>query len=244
MARDRFIMCKFLTLFLLCIFTLTGCATYNYTKQGVHYEEKAGKIKTVAVMPIDFKFFQISAGGVQEQMDESAAEAKKFIKEALVAHLGDRNIQLNFVDEASLKSTNKDTWFAQKGLYEAIASTALTHAYPGINGFKDKIDSFDYTMGEGISALPQTSQADALLFIQGYDTARTTGKVVMDAFIGALAGVYYYYFNPLNIGLVDPKTGDVLWFKTNNIMQEVDFRNAKAVDNLVKWLIEDLLIKK
>ncbi len=229
---------------LICAVLFSGCATANYTQKGVQYNEKSTQIKTITVMPIDFKVIQISAGGVQEEMDEWAAQAKSLIRDFLTFELSGRNIQLNFIDEIALKSTHSDEWFSEKGLYEAVATSALNHGFKGMNGFEDKINHFDYTLGEEFQSLSDVAPADAVLFIQGFDTCRTTGKFLIDAFMQGASGVPIFYFNPLNMGLVDSKTGELLWFKSNNIIQNVDFKKSKDVEKLIKWFAEDLLIKK
>ena len=95
-----------------------------------------------------------------------------------------------------------------------------------------------------IQKLSNQTGADALLFVQGYDSERTAGKFWSDVFAEALVGVHYYYFTVLNIGLIDAKTGDVLWFKTKNVFADMNFRNSKHVDSIIKWFTEDFLKKQ
>lgn len=237
-------MVKFRALVLIYVVLFSGCATFNYTQKGVQYEEKSSQVKTISVMPIDFKVIQISAGGVQEEMDEWAAEAKSLIQDFLTLELSSRNIQLNFINESLLKSSHYEEWFSQKGLYQAIATSALNHGFKGMSGFEDKINHFDYTLGKDIQSLTEAAPADAFLFIQGFDTRRTTGKFWIDAFVQGATGVVTFYYNPFNMGLVDSQTGELLWFKSNNILQDVDFRKSKDVEKLIKWFAEDFLIKK
>jgi len=234
---------KKLLLLGVCAFALTGCATANFTKTNYNYPDKIAGIKKVAVMPIDFKVFQISAGGVTEEMDEWSKEAKDFIKQALKDSLGGRDLQLSFIEEKDFDGPQKDIWFAQKGMYGAVISSALTHAYPGMNTFEDKANHFDYTLGEEFQQLSQKIDADALLFIQGFDTRLTTGKVVMDALWAGIGGVYMIYFDPMNMALIDPETGDVLWMKLKDSTQGMNFAKKTDVDKVVKWFSQDFLVQ-
>lgn len=225
------------------VFFITGCASFNYTKQSVNYQERIPKVKKIAVMPIDFKMFRVNTGGTTEEIDEWTQKVKANIKQSLQKSLGTNQIEVKFVDETTLKNEHYDLWFSQKGLFEAVATSALNHAYPGYNAFEDKIKNFDYTLGVEVEELSKVVDADALLFIQGFDTIRSTGRFWMEVFQAAVVGVYYTYYSNLKMGLVDGKTGDLLWFKFNNILQERDYRNEKQVEKDIKWFTEDLLKK-
>ncbi len=234
---------KPLVLLIMLLFFLSGCATVDFTKKGVHYQERASGIQSIAVLPVDFKIYQINASGVPEEMDEWSHNIKEMIQNNLKDSLNGRNLSIKFIDDQKLKSMGYDTWLSQKGLFEAIAASALNHAYPGGNGFESKIKNFDYTMGPDIQQLSSFTGADALLFIYGFDSVRSTGRFWMEALQGAVLGVYYNYFSGLEMGLVDAHTGEVLWFKANNSGQERDYRNPKLIKSDIKWFIEDFLTK-
>src|SRR3989338_4917196 len=96
------------SIFALLIF-LTGCASTLRTSPT--YSSSIKNVKTIAVMPPDVKVYQITAGGVQELIDEWSDQAKKYIKEALERDLGqEQNVAVKFVDEKWLKDNYKDLW--------------------------------------------------------------------------------------------------------------------------------------
>ncbi len=225
-----------LTLFLISL--LTGCASVSLTKVSHDYKTKAHTIKHIAVMPINFKVFMISSGGVTELMDEWSNQAIRNIKDSLQMHFAQQSIELNFITEKDIVSS-KELWLAQKGLFEAVSMSIYNFAYQG--PFKDRIEHFDYTMGKEFAEFASSfKDVDAVLFVEGADSERTTGRVAMEIFQAGVLGVQHIYTSSVRIALVDSKSGDVLWFKVNG-GADMDFRNSNQVDHLIQWFSKDFL---
>ncbi len=234
---------KLMALMMVVIFS--GCV--SVTRQSPLLSEKMKSIKTIAILPVDVKVYKISAGGVQEEMDEWSVQATKFITDSLTKHVGSRSdIKIKFIDKDFLKNQPRETWKNNQALYEAIAQSALQHAYPGMETFQSKVTNFDYTLGTDLEQLAKVCDADAVLFISGFDTEVTAGRVATELWtqlLGAVAGVSIVYSHPtfLNIGVVDGKSGDVLWFKVNNPASEYSFKKKEHVDNLIELKTLNLL---
>ena len=233
---------------LLLVFLLTGCASTLRTAPT--YSSSIKEIKTIAVMPPDIKVYKITAGGVQELIDEWSDEAKQYIKEALERHLSQtQGVAIKFVDEKWLKENHKDIWRKNRALYSAISMSALLHAYPGENEFPAKRKNFDYTLGPDIKELSQVCEGDALLFIYGFDNEATVGRQALWWFNITMAlatGVAYLPINPsgMAVGLVNAQTGNLEWLKVTPADTEYSFRNSKSMDTLIEWITRDLAKKK
>ena len=198
-------------------------------------------------MPPDVEVYKITAGGVTELMDEWNDKAKGFIQDALKQHLAKRfGFEIKFIDEEWLKREHKELWNSNRALYNAVATSALSHAYAmSPNAFPDKVKNFDYTLGEKLQNLAQVCEADALLFIYGFDYEATAGRNLLLVW-NILLGASVIPINPsaMMMGLVDGRTGDVTWFKTTPFDSEYSFRSNKDITTIIEWLTRDLMIEK
>lgn len=201
-------------------------------------------------MPADIEVYQLSAGGIKELIDEWSETAKRLTRESLQKHFAERyGFNIKFIEEDWLKENHKELWQVNKGLYQAVALSALLHAYPGPNTFPSKVKNFDYTLGKEIQTLAQACGADALLFIHGIDHEATAGRVALfwwNVLMGVATGVTVLPTNPsfMAMGLVDSKSGDVEWFKVNSPDSEYSFRSPAHMDSLIEWMTRDFLRKK
>lgn len=233
---------KLMVLFL-AVVPLAGCATANF-RTSPNYTENIKKIKTIAVMPPDVKMYEITAGGMTQEMDEWSELAKKNITEALKKKLADRyEVKIKFIEEKWLKENKKDAWLANNALYNAVSDSAYTHAFNGLGQFPAKKEIFDYSLGTEIASLSTGLDADALLFVWGVDTQVSAGRAAVEFFQAALAGVYYFHTSVLTLGLIDAKTGDLEWIAVPPNAKEYDFRNPKHIEVLVGCLTDTYLKK-
>lgn len=232
-------------LFLSCaIIFLSGCASSNF-RASPNYPTIVKDIKTVAVMPPDVKMFEISAGGMTQQMDEWSEDAKKHITEALKKNLAERyELKVKFVDEKWLKENFKDAWRDNRALYNAVSDSVYSHGFPGIGAFPHKKEVFDYTLGPDIQKLSSSLDADALLFVWGIDYETTGGRAAVEFFQAAIIGVYYYHPSVLTMGLVNAKSGDLDWIAITPGGTEYNFRNEKHIEKVVECLTSSYLKKE
>ncbi len=231
-----------LVVLLFLSFVFAGCATT--LKTSPTYPQVMGRTKTIAVMPPDIHVYQLTAGGVREEMDEWNQQAKEFIQEKLKMHLAERfGIQIKFIEEDWLKTHHRDLWQAHRGLFNAISMSALQHAYFGPDVFATKSKNFDYTFGAELSELAAVCGADALLFLYGFDYEATMGRKIM-SFWAAIGGVVLLNPSAMVMGLADGATGDVVWFKTSPLGTEYSFKNKENIGTLIEWLTRNLLKEK
>ena len=242
MSHLKFVLILFFTLF------LSSCV--SLVKKSPTFDADIAQVKTIAVLPADIEVYQLSAGGVRELIDEWSDKAKADTADALKKHLAERyGFQIKFIDEQWLKDNHKEAWNDNLALYNAVAYSALLHAYPGDNTFPDKMKNFDYTLGQEIQDLAKICEADALLFVYGVDHEATAGRtalLVWNLLMGAATGITIIPTNPtsMSMGLVDGKAGDMTWFKVSAPGQEYSFRNEKHMDVLIEWFTKDFLSKK
>ncbi|MDP2653435.1 MAG: hypothetical protein Q8Q08_05320 [Candidatus Omnitrophota bacterium] len=239
---------KKIILFLLVVSwgALSGCA--STLRKSPQFDAAVAGVKTIAVMPADVKVYKLTAGGVQEQMDEWSDKAKADIQTNLKKHLGSRyGFEIKFIPEDGLKKDHKSLWTENRALYEAVAQSALMHAFSSdtnVNGFSHKAKNFDYTLGPEIQDLARVAGADAMVFIYGFDYESTAGRKVLAVWNVLLTGYMMQTPSFMCLGLVDGKTGDVLWFKVTPGDAQYSFREPKHLDSLIEWLTRDFLAGK
>jgi hypothetical protein len=234
---------KKILLFLLVV-TCVGCNT-TY-RRSPNFGAALPSLKTVAVLPPDVRVYQISAGGVSEEMDEWSAQAKTNIEKSLKKYLGggtQSNLELKFIAEDWIKANLKDEWRQQKAMYEAVAAGVIRHTYSPTENFQDKIKNFDYSMGAEVGNLAREIGSDGLIFITGSDAQETGGRMAVNFLRAAVLGVYVYNPSFLSLGLVDGKTGDLLWFNVTLGTQDYNFLNPKHIDSIIQWITKDFIVQ-
>jgi len=224
----------------------SGCSTVNHriSKQFDQYFQAP---KRIAVMPLDVKIYQLTAGGVDEYMEESTMQAKKNITEAVYEELGSMPfVHLNAFDEAALSEEKKEYFWEQQGMFKAVAHSIIDHTYVPGTILQSKVENFDYTLGAEAQELGRITQAEALLFCVGRNYIWTAGRTALYIFATGMIGQNANAFVPAGneyflVSLVDAKTGDVLWF--NVVPMPGDLRNEKIDKKLVKWMFKDFPAK-
>jgi hypothetical protein len=103
----------------------------------------------------------------------------------------------------------------------------------------NKANVFEWSLGNGVAALPGAKGADYALFIYSKDAYGSTGRkllqavAVLGAGIAVKSGEHAGY-----AGLVDLKTGDLLWLNADGAMGG-DVREADGADKRVSQLLEE-----
>lgn len=213
---------------------LSGCTATS--RHSPHFAQSVRPSMTVAVMPLEVRMYELQAGGTAELMDEWNTEVRADIKDSLQKYLGAAHgLNLIFIDEEQLKKNHRDLWRKYKVLYETVAASALVHSFD-ITAFPSKKKNFDYTLGAGTEELAGSLGADALLFVYGSDYIETAGRKLV-----AAVNLYMLEFgaDTLTMGLVDGKTGDILWFKRSEPVTEFNLRDRAQLDETIKWMTKD-----
>ena len=102
----------------------------------------------------------------------------------------------------------------------------------------NKADVFEWSLGSGVGALPGAKDADYALFIYNKDAYGSTGRKMLQ-FAAALGGVSVKSGEHAGYaGLVDLKTGDLLWLNADGAMGG-DVREVDGAHKRVGQLLED-----
>lgn len=179
-----------------------------------------------------------SAGGVVSPNAEWTANARARIGEALVAAKPGGAAQVVFMPE--LEGDDAIVLADYRALFRAVSRTVLEHRLFKGNRLPTKKTGFEYTLGPDIAKLGAIGKGDYGLFIYTNDAFGSTGRKMLQLFaagvagVGMTAGVHTGY-----AGLVDLKTGDLVWINADFAMGG-DVRDAEGATKRVHQLLEEL----
>jgi hypothetical protein len=244
-GRSKMKVNKRVLVFLFACLILSACATVPNYRSNPQLNEKIENTKIIMVIPLKTDVYQITAGGVQEKMDEWSSQARNNVMTAIQAELGKKTmIFVKSFEETLLSEDQKSNLEETKALFDAVNDSIIVHTYgPPEQRFQDKIRNFNYSMGREVQELARDT--DALLFVNCSDQIATTGRKALQAgsvILGALVGVYItpqYGVTTVNIALVDSDTGSILWYNYHGSPGDHDLRNPIDTTTLVKQLFKD-----
>jgi hypothetical protein len=234
-------------LFLLVL--LAACAAPRTDRINKQNEYMLNAAKSLTVVPLRTDVYQISAGGVEEKMDEWCAMARTNVMTAINDELAAKPMILVKPFEESLLSQDQRSSLDQtKALYNAVNYSIVLHTYgPPEHRFQDKFQNFDYSLGEAVYELARDT--DVLLMVSASDQIATAGRKALQAgsvILGALIGVNVtpnFGATTLSIALVDAETGKILWYNRHGSRGDQDLRDPIKTTKLVKRLMADFPIK-
>lgn len=238
---------KYIVILVIICFS-SGCAGPRY-RINPQFSDHVKNIKTAVGAPIKLDLYRITAGGVQEKIDEWCLEAEGYLKSEIKRSFRKKlDIEVNFIDRDELNPASKKIIDELLGLYEGVAASIYKHTYTEGHIFKDKLDNFDYTMGPGLDEYEMFFNGDASLFVYGTRSYWTGGRVALALWSSALAYFTGVYMGPVDqpewicLGLVDNKTGNILWFEF--FPSPGDFRDQKHIEEMVKVMCDDFIKAK
>src|SRR3546814_762765 len=136
------------------------------------------------------------------------------------------------------RSTRTDTLFPYTTLFRSIQYQFFVGNRLPTKKRDNKADVFEWSLGSGVSALPGAKDANYALFIYNKDAYGSTGRKLLQ-FTAALGGVSVKSGEHAGYaGLVDLKTGDLLWLNADGAMGG-DVREVDGAEKRVSQLLEE-----
>jgi hypothetical protein len=197
--------------------------------------------KRILLLPPSVRVGAQSTGGLFEPNAEWTDRAKANIRKSLTefqAKLGNEVIIAPEADPDSEASLHE-----HMALFSAISQAVREYQFFVGNRLPtkkrdNKADIFDWSLGESVRNLPGADSADYALFIYNKDAYGSTGRKMLQMVailggIGVTSGEHIGY-----AGLVDLKTGDLLWLNADGAMGG-DVREIDGSEKRVTQLLED-----
>ncbi len=183
-----------------------------------------------------------STGGSFEPNADWTNQARINIDRALetaLSNLGSQVIELEVPPGEPERMVND-----YSALFAAVSQSVINYQFFVGNRLetkkRDNRDGvFDWSLGPGVAQLPFADQADYALFIVTEDHYGSTGRKIFQVLAavtvgyGVQSGLHAGY-----AGLVDLRTGDVVWINADNAMGG-DIREPDGAARRVSQLLED-----
>jgi hypothetical protein len=228
-----------------CLAVLAGCAN----KPGASLHQSMGgnapaqMPKKVMLLPADFRVHEISAGGVVEKVDawsEAAnAHAMKSMREFAASRL-----LLQVKEAPPLSETDKEALEQHQALYERVANSADFARSGMFQPWRERAASFDYTLGPGLQEFADRQDVDAAIILIGSDYISSAGRkatMALGILAAAFTGVAVVPAGGIafvSVGVVDMRTGNLLWFSTNRA-QNNDLREEAEMRGVLEALLSE-----
>lgn len=223
----------------ICAGVPAGAQERSAVKQGFQLTPHSNK--RILVFPPSVRVGAQSTGGMFEPNAEWTERSKINIQhslKSLQAKLGNEVI----VAPDAYGDKARDLQ-EHMSLFAAISQAVIEYQFFVGNRLPtkkrdNKADVFDWSLGESVANLPGADGADYALFIYNKDAYGSTGRKMLQMVavlggVGVTSGEHVGY-----AGLVDLKTGDLLWLNADGAMGG-DVREVDGSDKRVAQLLED-----
>ena len=240
--------CRSLILLSLVALFLAGCETLPSSRvhASIKQDPASRALQQVVLMPVDVDVFEMSAGGIKEEVPEWSRIAQVNVRNALLISAGSDGgcCVTRSIDSATLTQDEQEMLEEHLALFNRVAASALWTALPANSAWHFKNTQFDYTLGDGLSFLKTKYGLDGALIVMGEDVVSTAGRKAT-ALVGAVFGLVVPMGHSfLAAGLVDFTTGDLLWMNHELSGGDADLRDGQSCRKLVVRLMRDYPVRQ
>jgi hypothetical protein len=215
---------------LLLLMALAGCQTMA-PKHKVHHTllDQAAPAGKVIVLPLDIEVKELTAAGLQEEVPAWSDQALANFRSQLILHQDELlpGLQLQFLDE--IPAEEQAVLEEYVALNYQVMGSALLFTQQGGDAWQHKAKHFDYSMGPGLSWLAERTGADKALIMIGEDLHSSGGRKAAFIIAAAFGATIPLGHSLAVVGLVDLRSGDLLWMHHYVTGDATDFRDADDV---------------
>jgi hypothetical protein len=237
-----------LTLALAASVSLSACVQ---TRQfaDVQFTPPQGEYKLLVMRP-DVTVGSLTTGGMVEPRADWTEQARKNIIDALRAQQSGRGGKVTILERRNqLPGATEQEVADVERLFYAVGQSIVLHKYLGAYLPTKRGKGLEYTLGQDAVRLGQKTGYDYALFMHAEDQVASTGRIALGVL--GIAGCFVGFCAP-NIGgatqldyagLVDLKTGEVVWFNVVRAGSEVpgiafgDLRSPQGAAQMVDRLL-------
>jgi hypothetical protein len=202
---------------------------------------EAAKPVRILVFRPSIRVGEQSTGGMFEPRADWTDQARGLIEQALTARQA--SFRRSIVEAPEVAGEQARMVRDYQALFGAVAESVINYQFFKGNRLETKKRDnregvFQWSLGPGVADLPGARDADYALFINTEDHYGSTGRKVLQIFaaaagVGVTSGKHAGY-----AGLIDLKTGDLLWINADNAMGG-DVREADGAVKRVGQLLEE-----
>ena len=174
---------------MMCLFLLmTGCALDAYRMHS-DFDARAGSIQKSVLITPDVSMYEFSSGDVVMLRDDWSSVGRKNLQNAIIRNFKEKqcNVKLAQMD------TQTATEMAEvQTLYRLVHKTMDQQTF-GPHQHAAANNGFNFSLGS-LDSILQKLDADAMIFVTGYDQVHNGGrKAMIDLAIADSSGTILYY---------------------------------------------------
>ena len=215
----------------------------------VQFTPPQGDYKLLVLRP-DVSVGSLTTGGMVEPRADWTDQARTNIIAALRAQQAQRGGKLQILERRNqLAGVTEQEVADFERLFYAVGQSIVIHKYLGEYLPTKRRQGLDWTLGEDAVSLGRKTGYDYALFLHAEDSVASGGRIALGVL--GLAGCFVGFCAP-NIGgatqldyagLVDLKTGEVVWFNVVRAGSEIpgiafgDLRTPQGAAQMVDRLL-------
>jgi len=206
----------------------------------VHYTLVASKHpqlpKKLVILPVNIEVREKTFGGVREVVDKWSEQASRNIFQSL-GQYAKSNKSLMLVPTPHFSSSESATITEHLALYRQVVNAAswATRTEPV---WKHKLSKFDYTIGSGLNFVRSKTGADTALLVYGEDEVSTAGAAAATVVSKVFGGTRQFGYSYIHLGLVDLRTGNLLWLNSAYKGASGDLRTPETAKKMISDIFE------
>jgi hypothetical protein len=227
-----------LLLALLLVSLLAGCAS-SRTYTAAHNGEPPATPKKILLLPPEVRMLEVTAGGIAEIVEEWSKKANENLIAALKERVRTKQM-FEIVEMPALSPEEQEILDQHTAMYEVVASNAYQFGMLRDDSWTERSKELNYTVGSGLRFLADETGADAALFIVGFDSVSTTGRRLLFVVTTIMFGlpVIPPGLSYVAAGLVDLRSGKLLWQSYDYGIGRLDLRDPADVQSLTASVLE------
>ncbi|MEX1330563.1 MAG: hypothetical protein AB1Z29_27505 [Desulfobacterales bacterium] len=167
---------------------VTGCALDTY-RMHPEFGTRAASIKDPVLITPDVGMYELSSGGVVMLRDDWSRTGRKNLQNAILGYFKDKRCKVKLIEMDSQTAKEMEE---VRALYRLVHKTMDQHAF-GHHQNRSNNHRFDFSIGS-LEAILQEFDADAMIFVTGYDQVFKNGhKALIDLAVADSSGNILYY---------------------------------------------------
>jgi hypothetical protein len=207
---------SFLTIAATAALLFTPATSYAQSRQSLTKEAFAfpsqGQVRVVLFRP-DVSVGEQSTGGLDQPNAGWTEQAREQLTAALGKAQAERNIELKLMPE--LAGDDAKLMSDYRKLFKIVADSVIKHRLFPLDPLPTKEEKFDWTLGEGASKLGTLGGGDYGLFFYTLDSYESGSRKMARLLAAQMGAEEPTEVNMGYAGLVDLKTGDLVWINVD-----------------------------
>ena len=183
----------------------------------------------------DIELSMLMVTGLEEAKADWSKQGQDNVSAAIRADLTGRGLKVTDLDPTSAEDPKTIQLLK---LHEAVGKSIMALNY-GLIQLPTKTGRFDWTLGQGASALTNTYNADYALFTNGRGNYSSDGRKVAMVAMALLGQTLPTGSQRVFTSLVDLRTGKIVWFNMAMAGADSDMRDGDGARRLTSAVLKD-----